>query len=97
MRRRPPSPSRARRAHTIAVATPILILAGTKDSLLDLDQGLHDLLAEQGKTVRMEVYENGYHDFCIGPQGQKREEPLLDSTLAALESTLKFVRKPAGP
>jgi hypothetical protein len=35
---------------------------------------LHDALAAQGKSVRMEVYEHGYHDFCLGPQGQKRTD-----------------------
>jgi dienelactone hydrolase len=77
------------------VATPILILVGSKDSLQELDTVLHDLLTAENKRVRMEVYENGYHDFCMGPQGQNRQEPLLDSTLAALESTLKFLKKPA--
>jgi hypothetical protein len=48
-----------------------------------------------GKSVRMEIYENGYHDFCIGPQGQTgRKEPLLDATLDALEKTLAFARDP---
>jgi hypothetical protein len=40
----------------------------------------------------MEIYENGYHDFCIGPQGQNRKEPLLDVTLDALDLTVKFVK-----
>jgi dipeptidyl aminopeptidase/acylaminoacyl peptidase len=75
------------------VATPILILVGTADSLIHLDRPLHDLLAKAGKRVRMEVYENGYHDFVMGPQGHKgRSEPLLDSTLAALEKSVQFVK-----
>ena len=41
----------------------------------------------------MEVYENGYHDFCVGPQGHPgRKEPLLDATLDALEKTLEFLK-----
>ena len=73
---------------------PILILVGTADGLIHLDRPLHDLLEKAGKKVRMEVYANGYHDFCIGPQGQDRKEPLLDATLAALESSLRFVMSP---
>jgi hypothetical protein len=41
----------------------------------------------------MEIYEHGYHDFCMGPQGQARSEPLLDSTLAALETSVRFVHQ----
>jgi dipeptidyl-peptidase-4 len=80
-----------------AVQTPLLILVGTKDSLLPMDRRLHDLMAEAGKPVRMEIYENGYHDFVMGPQGHEgRAEPLMDITLAALESALKFFRDPAA-
>jgi hypothetical protein len=51
------------------------------------------MLAEAGKSVRMEVYENGYHDFCLGPQGHAgRSEPLLDATLDALELSVQFVK-----
>lgn len=76
------------------IQCPILILVGTADGLIHIDQALHDLLEKAGKSVRMEVYENGYHDFCIGPQGQAgRKEPLLDATLDALEQSLEFVRK----
>ncbi len=76
------------------IQCPILILAGTADGLVYIDRTLHDLLEKAGKTVRMEVYENGYHDFCIGPQGHAgRKEPLLDATLDALEKSLEFVKK----
>lgn len=74
------------------ISTPILIFVGTADSLISLDRPLHDALAKAGKSVRMEIYENGYHDFVMGPQGQNRKEPLLDSTLAALEKALQFTR-----
>ena len=48
-----------------------------------------------GKSVRMEVYQKGYHDFCMGPQGHAgRKEPLLDVTLDALEESVKFLRAP---
>ena len=79
------------------VRTPVLILQGTADSLLPVGIMLHDQMAAAGKTVRMEIYENGYHDFCLGPQGQKRAdlphgEAVLDSTLDALEKTVLFVK-----
>lgn len=75
------------------IATPILILVGTADGLLTVDRALHERLEKAGKPVRMEVYENGYHDFCIGPQGHTRWEPLLDSTLDALEKSVEFLRR----
>jgi dienelactone hydrolase len=79
------------------ITTPILILVGTADSLLPVSTLLHDSLAAQGKSVRMEVYEHGYHDFCLGPQGQKRPdlpqgEVLLDSALDALEKSVRFAK-----
>ncbi len=30
---------------------------------------LHDRMAQAGKSVRMEFYQNGYHDSRIEPQG----------------------------
>jgi len=79
------------------IRTPILILVGTADGLLPLTTTLHDALSAAGKNVRMEVYENGYHDFCLGPQGQKRPdlpqgEALYDSALDALEKSVLFVK-----
>jgi dipeptidyl-peptidase-4 len=79
------------------IRTPILILVGTADSLLPVTTMLHDALAAAGKPVRMEVYEHGYHDFCLGPQGQYRAdlpngEALLDSALDALEKSVLFVK-----
>lgn len=79
------------------IHTPVLILQGTADSLLPVATQLHDALAAQGKAVRMEVYEKGYHDFCLGPQGQKRPdlpqgEALYDSALDALEKSVAFVK-----
>lgn len=77
------------------VETPVLILVGTKDGLIAIDRPLHDALEKAGKKVRMEIYEGGYHDFVMGPQGQKgRSEPLLDITLTALENTLRFLKDP---
>jgi len=78
------------------IRTPVLILVGTADGLLPVTIMLHDALAAAGKSVRMEVYENGYHDFCLGPQGQKRPdlpqgEALFDSALDALEKSVLFV------
>jgi dienelactone hydrolase len=82
------------------VTTPILILVGGDDSLLPVNRALHDRLEKAGKRVRMEIYEGGYHDFVMGPQGQNRPdlkngEQLLDITLQALESALRFVKNPA--
>lgn len=79
------------------IRTPVLILVGTADALLPVATVLHDELAAAGKSVRMEVYENGYHDFCLGPQGQKRPdlpqgEALFDSALDALEKSVLFVK-----
>ena len=79
------------------IRTPILILVGTADGLLPVATMLHDALGAGGKQVRMEVYEHGYHDFCLGPQGQKRTdlpqgEALLDSALDALEKSVLFVK-----
>jgi dipeptidyl aminopeptidase/acylaminoacyl peptidase len=85
----------AARKNIQPIQTPVLILVGTADGLIHVDRILHDRLAQAGKSVRMEIYENGYHDFCIGPQGQAgRKEPLLDATLDALEKTLAFARDP---
>ena len=79
------------------IRTPILILVGTADGLLPVTVLLHDALAAAGKSVRLEVYEHGYHDFCLGPQGQKRPdlpqgEALFDSALDALEKSVAFVK-----
>ena len=81
------------------IKMPILILVGTEDRLLALDTVLHDALASQGKNVRMEVYEHGYHDFVLGNQGQKRGdlprgEILLQGALDALDLTVGFVKQP---
>ena len=91
-----PDPELSRR-NIEPIRTPILILVGTADSLQATGITLHDLLTEAGKSVRMEIYENGYHDFCLGPQGQVRKdlpqgEALLDSALDALEKSVLFVK-----
>jgi dipeptidyl aminopeptidase/acylaminoacyl peptidase len=86
-----PDPEIARR-NAAAVECPVLILVGLKDSLVHLARPLYDSLAAAGKRVEMDIYENGYHDFCIGPQGHSIPQPLMDSTLDALEVTLRFVR-----
>jgi len=89
-----PDPEIARK-NIEPIRTPVLILQGAADGLLPAATMLHDALAAAGKSVRMEVYENGYHDFCLGPQGQKRPdlaqgEALLDSALDALEKSVLF-------
>jgi dienelactone hydrolase len=98
----PPKPDPAVAAANIApVRTPVLILAGTADRLLPLATLLHDELSRAGKDVRLDVYEHGYHDFVLGPQGQKRPdlpqgEVLLQGTLDALELSVAFVKSPAA-
>ena len=63
--------------------------------MLAVDEPFHDLAVAGGKAVTMLIYENGYHDFVMGPQGHAgRAEPLLDATLAALERTVEFVKNP---
>lgn len=84
-------------ANIAPIRTPILIQVGTADPLLEIDRVLHDQLAAQGKAVRMEIYEHGYHDFVLGPQGHTRPdlpngEILLQGTLDALERSIEFVR-----
>ena len=61
-------------ANIAPIRTPVLILVGTEDRLLPIATTLHDLLQKAGKAVRMDVYEHGYHDFVLGPQGQKRPD-----------------------
>ena len=89
-------------ANIAPIKTPMLILVGTEDRLLPIDTVLHDLLAQAGKSVRMEVYEHGYHDFVLGPQGQNRPdlpqgEILLGGALDALEKSVQFVKGSLPP
>jgi dienelactone hydrolase len=93
---RKPDPEVARK-NIEPITTPVLILVGTADSLQGMARTLYDSLAEAGKSVRLEIYEHGYHDFCLGPQGQTRKdlprgEVLLDSALDALEKSVLFVK-----
>ena len=86
-------------ANIAPIATPILMLVGTADPLLAIDRTLHDELASRGKSIRMQIYEHGYHDFVLGPQGQTRPdlargEILLQGALDALERTVEFVEAP---
>jgi dipeptidyl aminopeptidase/acylaminoacyl peptidase len=88
------------KVNILPIEMPVLILVGTEDRLLPLDVRLHDELVKHGKTVRMEVYEHGYHDFVLGNQGQKRGdlprgEILLPGSLEALELTVRFLKQPA--
>jgi dipeptidyl aminopeptidase/acylaminoacyl peptidase len=88
-------------ANIAPIRTPALILVGTEDRLLTMATTLHDLLEKAGKPVRMDVYEHGYHDFVLGPQGQNRQdlprgEVLLQGALDALNLSVSFV-KAASP
>jgi dipeptidyl aminopeptidase/acylaminoacyl peptidase len=87
------------KANIAPIKMPVLILVGTEDRLMPLDIVLHDELAKQDKSVRLEIFEHGYHDFVLGNQGQKRGdlprgEILLPGALEALELTVKFVKNP---
>jgi dienelactone hydrolase len=88
-------------ANIAPIRTPALILVGTEDGLLPMATTLHDMLEKAGKPVRMDVYEHGYHDFVLGPQGQDRKdlprgEVLLQGALDALDLSVSFV-KAASP
>jgi len=73
------------------VTTPVLLLVGTKDSLLEVSRRTYEELTRAGKTARLDIFENGYHDFVVGPQGHAgRDEPLLDITLTALDLALQW-------
>jgi len=87
-------------ANIAPIRTPVLILVGTEDRLLPMATTLHDLLHRAGKSVRLDVYEHGYHDFVLGPQGQSRPdlprgEVLLEGALDALERSVAFVKAPS--
>jgi acetyl esterase/lipase len=84
-------------ANVAPINTPLLILVGTEDRLQAMGKTLHDALQQAGKAVRMDVYEHGYHDFVLGPQGQQRPdlpkgEILLGGALEALERVVVFVK-----
>jgi dipeptidyl aminopeptidase/acylaminoacyl peptidase len=84
-------------ANIAPIETPLLIQVGTADFLLDLVYVLHDQLVAGNKQVRMEIYEHGYHDFVLGPQGHTRPdlpegEKLMQGTLDALERSLAFIK-----
>jgi dipeptidyl aminopeptidase/acylaminoacyl peptidase len=84
-------------ANIAPIRTPVLILVGTEDRLLPMATTLHDLLRQAGKSVQMDVYEHGYHDFVLGPQGQNRPdlprgEVLLQGALDALDLSVSFVK-----
>jgi dienelactone hydrolase len=86
-------------ANIAPIATPILMLVGTADPLLAIDRTLHEELVSRGKQIRMEIYEHGYHDFVLGPQGHTRPdlpqgEVLLQGALDALDRTVQFVNEP---
>ena len=90
-----PDPDIAKR-NIAPIQAPILMLVGSIDPLLPLDRVLHDELVRHGKRVRMEIYQHGYHDFVLGPQGQPRPdlqdgEVLLQGALDALDRTVAFV------
>lgn len=91
--------AKAAQSNIDPIRSPMLIMVGTEDRLLPLDTTLHDLLAQAGKQVTMDVYEHGYHDFVLGPQGQKRAdlprgEILLPGALEALERSIQFLKNP---
>ena len=83
-------------ANIAPIDVPILIQVGSADPLLEIDHELYRRLRSAGKSVRMEIYEHGYHDFVLGPQGQERPdlaegEKLMQGTLDALERSVDFI------
>lgn len=82
----------ARTAKNLApLQTPLMLLVGTKDSLIDVNRRVYEEMSKAGKKVRLDIFENGYHDFVAGPQGHPgRDEPLMDITLDALNLALEF-------
>ena len=78
------------------IQTRILLQVGTEDSLLNLVTQLYEQLKAQDKDVRMEIYQHGYHDFVLGPQGHQRQdlpagEILLQGALDALDRSVVFI------
>jgi len=85
-------------ANVAPIQTPVLIQVGSEDRLQGIAVTLHDALAGAGKRVRLDIYEHGYHDFVLGPQGQKRPdlkqgEILLQGALEALDQAVAFVKE----
>jgi len=85
------------RANISAIKTPVLIQVGTADFLLEMVKQLHEQMVAGGKPVRLEIYEHGYHDFVLGPQGHNRPdlpegEKLMQGGLDALERSLAFIK-----
>jgi dipeptidyl aminopeptidase/acylaminoacyl peptidase len=81
-------------AHVKSFDAPLLILVGTADSQIHNNRALYGLMSAAGKAVQMEIFAEGYHDFVAGPQGHAgRSEPLLTSTLEALDITLDFLKR----
>ena len=82
-----------------AVQCPLLIIVGKDDFLTDINQQLYDWMVKCGKTVRLELYENVYHGFEVGPRAMAgppsaQKEPVLEGTLDALDRALEFVSNP---
>jgi len=86
-------------ANIAPLSVPILIQVGTDDPVKPITDKLYAELDRHGKAVRIEVYEHGYHDFVLGPQGQDALRPdlpegekLMQITLDALARSLAFIR-----
>ena len=79
------------RQNLAKIQTPVLLLVGTADSLIDVNRRVYEEMSKAGKKVRLDIFENGYHDFVAGPQGHAgRKEPLMDITMEALDLAVKF-------
>lgn len=77
-----------------AIQCPLLIQVGSTDNLVSLARPLHDLMTEAGKPVRLEIYANSPHGFYFGRLRKEDNRPVYDSTVAALESAVSFMRQP---
>lgn len=79
------------RQNLAKIQTPVMLLVGTADSLIAVNRRVYEEMKKADKQVRLDIFENGYHDFVAGPQGQAgRKEPLMDITLDALNLALQY-------
>lgn len=77
-----------------AIQCPLLIQVGSTDNLVSLARPLHDLMTQAGKPVRLEIYANSPHGFYFGRLRKDESRPVYDSTVAALDSAVAFMRQP---
>jgi len=84
------------RKRIAAISCPLLIQVGGADGLVPLSRWVHDLMEEAGKPVRLEIYANSPHGFYFNPLRTPPPRPLLDSSVAALDSSVAFMKRHTG-